>query len=89
MKRSPRSRGSRPSTRWTELSGLRADGPYTHGVTERTDQADDPRARWRELPAPITPDDWSTEQDDEPVPGSVQVADGWEARLRRAIECGG
>jgi len=33
--------------------------------------ATDPQAKWRELPEPVHPDGYVTEQDIDPVPGSV------------------
>ncbi|OZM70842.1 hypothetical protein CFN78_23285 [Amycolatopsis antarctica] len=51
----------------------------------------DPRAKWRELPPRIKPESWTAEQATEPVPGSVEAAEGnRQAReARNVIERGG
>jgi hypothetical protein len=54
-----------------------------------TDDPDDPRAHWRQLPPRIEPQDWSTARDEDPVPGSVQAADDRERSQQRAAESGG
>lgn len=53
------------------------------------DDIEDPRARWRELPARIAPEGWLTESDPEPVPGSVQEAQARDTERQRAIDSGG
>lgn len=59
------------------------------GMTNTADQTD-PRAKWRTLPDRIPPEQWVTERDDEPVPGSVRAfenrRDRWEAQ--KIIEWG-
>jgi hypothetical protein len=57
-------------------------------MTDREDT--DPRAKWRALPPRIRPEDWVSETDTEPVPGSVRAAEEQrEFRERRqVIECG-
>jgi hypothetical protein len=37
--------------------------------------SDDASAKWQNLPARIEPEDWVTEHDADPVPGSVTSAD--------------
>jgi hypothetical protein len=37
--------------------------------------SDDAGAKWHNLPERIKPEDWVTEQDTDPVPGSVTSAD--------------
>jgi len=43
--------------------------------------AGDARAKWRNLPSPVSPELWVEESDVEPVPGSI---DGADARLAQA-----
>ncbi|MDQ3988736.1 MAG: hypothetical protein M3291_05995 [Actinomycetota bacterium] len=47
----------------------------------------DPLARWRQLPDPVRPEDYVTEQDDDPVPGSVLF--GQESEFDIAARYGG
>jgi len=51
----------------------------------------DPRARWRVLPDRPAPEEWVTVKDDEPVPGSVRLAEEQRAtqEARRLIEWSG
>jgi hypothetical protein len=54
------------------------------GMTDREDH--DPRARWRVLPPRVGPDEWVSEKDTDPVPGSVEAAEAQrESRERRQV----
>ena len=37
---------------------------------------DDPRARWRTMPAPVTPEQWEAGHDTDPIPESLADAEG-------------
>lgn len=55
-----------------------SEGPQ--GLAATTD-SDDPRAKWRELPGRIPPEEWTTEKVDPEVPGSLQAAEEqWQQR---------
>ncbi|MBW0102989.1 hypothetical protein [Pseudonocardia sp. KRD291] len=52
---------------------------------------DDPRARWRAMPAPVRPDTWVADHDPDPLPESLQAAEAErEGRERwHVIQYGG
>jgi hypothetical protein len=53
-------------------------------MTNREDG--DPRARWRVLPPRVRPEDWVSEKDTDPVPGSVRAAESQrELREQRQV----
>lgn len=53
-----------------------------------TEPAADPRAKWRELPPRIHPEDWVTEQDPDPVPGAVLAGEAHSEMVKRTLESG-
>ncbi len=70
-----------------DAKDLPAEEPAAQDVPEvpeavfSSPESDDPRAKWRDMPGRISPQEWITEKADPEVPGSVQAAEEqWQQR---------